>query len=104
VINPLTHRRVLKRGVPGRATVTRMSPLPPRAQHSARVNLAMTLEVELEGSGAYRVEGQWLCKPADAAGLTAGPFPVKVDRSDPQKVAIDWDGVRATAGRPGIAP
>jgi hypothetical protein len=54
----------------------------------------MTLHVYVEGMTPYEVEDQWMVKARDAEGLS-GSIPVKVDREDPQKVAIDWDGVRA---------
>lgn len=98
MINPFTHRRILKKGAPAEAVVLQMSPLPARGQHSAFVNLAMTLQVQIEGEDAYRVEDQWLVKPREANYLTRGPIPVKVDRSNGGKVAIEWKGVRERYG------
>lgn len=95
MINPFTHRKILRKGLPAEATVVRMSPLPPRGQHSARVNLAMRLLVRLEGREPYEVDDQWLVNPRDANCLTVGPIPVKVHRANSEKVAIDWPGARA---------
>lgn len=90
MLNPLTHRKVLKEGIPGQATIVAIGALD---RNSTTFNLPMTLQVYVEGRTPYEVEGQWWVKAKDASGLS-GTIPVKVDREDPQKVAIDWEGVR----------
>jgi hypothetical protein len=93
MINPFTHRKILKKGMPGRATVIEMA-VPARGASS--FNLRMTLQVHVEGITPYEVEDQWMVKAKDYSGLSTGsPIPVKVDRKEHDKVAIDWDGVRA---------
>lgn len=91
MLNPLTHRKVLKKGMPGHATIVEIGVL---NRGSTSFNLPMTLQVFVEGMTPYEVEDQWMVKAKDTGGLT-GTIPVKMDREDPQKVAIDWDGVRA---------
>lgn len=91
MINPFTHRKILKKGMPGRAMVVESS-VPARGASS--FNMAMTLQVHVEGLAPYEVEDQWMVKAKDTAALS-GSIPVKVDRDDHDKVAIDWDAVRA---------
>lgn len=96
MLNPLTHRNVLKNGVRGRAEVVAMGSLD---RQMARANLPMTLQVYVEGWSPYEVEGEWVVKPVEAEGLSDW-IPVRVDPDDLQKVAIDWDGIRERRERP----
>lgn len=91
MINPFTHRKILKKGRPGRATIVSMS-MPDRGASSQ--NIAMTLQVEVEGLAPYEVEDQWMVSSKDTLGFGMA-LPVKVDQDNPQKVAIDWDAARA---------
>jgi hypothetical protein len=91
LLNPLTHRKILKKGVPGRATIVSRGMFD---RDSMAFNLQMTLHVYVEGWQPYEVEDNWLVKAKDAGGLS-GAIPVKVDPNDQNRVAIDWDGVRA---------
>jgi hypothetical protein len=91
MLNPLTHRKILKKGMPGRATIVEIGMLD---RGSTSFNLPMTLQVHVEGITPYEVEDQWMVKAKDTAGLS-GSIPVKVDRGNHDKVAIDWDCVRA---------
>ena len=91
MLNPLTHRKVLKKGMPGVATIVEIGVMD---RGATSFNLPMTLQVHVEGITPYEVEGQWMVKAKDAGALS-GSIPVKVDREDHEKVAIDWDGVRA---------
>lgn len=90
MLNRLTHRRILERGTPARATVLAIGS-PPATGDS--VNLAMTLEVHLEGRRPYEVSDQWMVDAGDLPALTGG-VPVKVDRDDAMLVAIDWQALR----------
>jgi hypothetical protein len=91
MINPFTHRRILKKGTPGRAMIVAAS-VPARG--ASMFNMAMTLQVFVEERAPYEVEGQWMVKASDTEAL-AGSIPVKVDPDEPDKVAIDWDTLRA---------
>jgi len=91
MLNPLTHRKILKKGMPGRATIVEMGALD---RGGTSFNLPMTLQVHVEGITPYEVEDQWMVKAKDTVGLS-GSIPVMVDRSDHDKVAIDWEGARA---------
>ena len=95
MLNPFTHRKVLEHGAPGRATVVSMGALD---RDGTIFNLPMTLHVFVEGITPYEVQDQWWVKAADAIALE-GTIPVRVDREDPEKVAIDWDGLRAEEER-----
>ena len=90
LLNPLTHRKILKKGVPGRATIVSRGMFD---RDSMAFNLQMTLHVYVEGWQPYEVEDNWLVKAKDAGGLS-GMIPVRVDPEDQNRVAIDWDGVR----------
>ena len=91
MLNPLTHRKILKKGTPGQATIIAMGALD---RGSTSFNLPMTLQVYVEGMTPFEVEDQWMVKAKDTGGLS-GTIPVKVDPDEPTKVAIDWEGVRA---------
>jgi hypothetical protein len=87
MLNPFTHRKLLRKGVPGTGTIVAMSDRSPGASSQ---NVAMTLQIRVEGMSPYEVEDQWMV----SAGRTLGfgmELPVKVDRDKPQKVAIDWE-------------
>ena len=97
MLNPFTHRKVLEHGAPGRATVVSVGALD---RDGTIFNLPMTLQVFVEGMTPYEVEDQWWVKSADAIALE-GSIPIRVDREDPGKVAIDWDLLRAEDEREG---
>lgn len=91
MLNPFTHRKILRKGMPGRATIVEMGALD---RGGTSFNLPMTLQVHVEGITPYEVEDQWMVKAKDTVGLS-GSVPVKVDPRNHDKVAIDWDRVRA---------
>lgn len=95
MINPFTHRKILKKGRPGRATIIAMSM--PEAGASSQ-NIAMTLQVEVEGLAPYEVEDQWMVNRKDTLGFGMS-LPVKVDEGNPQKVAIDWEAARGESAQ-----
>jgi len=90
MLNPFSHRKILKKGTPGKATIVAMGALD---RGGTSFNLPMTLQVYVEGMTPYEVEDQWMVKAKDTGGLS-GTIPVRVDPDDPTRVAIDWDGVR----------
>jgi hypothetical protein len=90
MLNPLTHRKVLRKGMPGRATIVEMGALD---RGGTSFNLPMTLQVHVEGITPYEVEDQWMVKAKDAVALD-GSIPIKVDPSNHEKVAIDWETLR----------
>jgi hypothetical protein len=91
VLNPLTHRKVLKKGTPGRATIVERGALD---RGGTSFNLPMTLQVHVEGITPYEIEDQWMVKAKDTVALD-GSIPIKLDPDDHEKVAIDWDTLRA---------
>ena len=98
MLNPFTHSKVLKSGLPGRATIVGMSM--PQGQATV-FNLPMTLLVSVEGMAPYEVEDQWWVKDRDVEELK-GSLPVRVDREDPATVAIDWETLRSERGVLGV--
>jgi hypothetical protein len=94
MLNPFSTRKILKKGLPGRATVVSSS-VPERGATS--FNMAMTLQVHVEGITPYEVEDQWMVKAKDTEFLGSFPLPIKVDAENHDKVAIDWDQFRQEA-------
>ena len=94
MLNPLSHRKILRNGLPGRATIVASSP---PSRKSTTFNMAMTLQVHVEGIPPYEVEDEWWVKSADTELLGSFPLPVKVDREDHERVAIDWEQFRHEA-------
>jgi hypothetical protein len=90
MLNPFSHRKILKKGLPGRATIVEMGALD---RGGTSFNLPMTLQVFVEGITPYEVEDQWMVKAKDTVALS-GSIPVKVDPDEHDNVAIDWDAVR----------
>lgn len=90
MLNPLTHRKVLRKGVPGKATIVSMGALD---RGGTSFNLPMTLQVYVEGWTPYEVEDQWMVKAKDTITLS-GWIPVRVDPDERDKVAIDWETLR----------
>lgn len=90
MLNPFTHSRILRNGLPGRATIQSMS-TPGRG--ATWTNVAMTLTVLVEGMTPYEVEDQWWVKHDATLGFGLS-LPVRVDEGDPTRVAIDWDAAR----------
>ena len=99
MLNPFTHRGILKKGMPGKASILAIGALDSGARS---FNLPMTLQVHVEGIPPYEVQDQWMVKAKDCIGLS-GSIPVMVDRDEHDRVAIDWDGVRAAAPSGGSA-
>lgn len=91
MLNPFAHRKILKKGTPGRARIMAFQ-MPERG--ASKQNIRMTLEVRAEGLPPYEVEDQWLVSSKDSLGFGLD-VPVKVDAKDQQRVAIDWEGARA---------
>ena len=90
MLNPFRHKKVLKRGAPGRATIVSMGSLD---RGATSFNLPMTLQVYVEGVTPYEVSDQWMVKAKDTITLS-GSIPVRVDLDDLQRVAIDWETLR----------
>lgn len=86
MLNPFTIRKILKKGIPGRARIQSMT-MPPRG--ASKFNLGMTLRVSVEGRAPNEVEDQWIVSAKTPLGFGKA-LPVKVDRDDPQRLAVDW--------------
>lgn len=90
MLNPISHRRLLKKGMPGEARVVERGTMD---RGGTSFNLPMTLQVHVEGIAPYEVEDQWMVKQENTITLDL-PLPVRVDPDDHQRVAIDWDGAQ----------
>ena len=90
MLNPLAHRKILRKGIPGKATIVERGALD---RGGTSFNLPMTLQVHVE---ARALRGR---RPVDGQGeghdrpqrLDPGTRRAATIRSG---VAIDWDGVR----------
>jgi Short C-terminal domain len=100
---------ILSEGVAGQATIVGMGT---PARGAQWFNLDLDLEVNIPGRQAYRVANSFMV-PASASLGQGVTLPVKVDQSDPAKIAIDWDSapqepaageVRPVEGSGGFAP
>ena len=92
MLNPFTHRKVLKNGVPGKAMIVTMGALD---RGATSFNLPMTLQVYVEGWVPYEVHEEWWVNARDTVALS-GWIPVRVDPEERDTVAIDWDTLRET--------
>jgi hypothetical protein len=101
--------QILAEGIAGTATIVGMGT---PARGAQWFNLDLDLEVNVPGRQAYRVANSFMV-PASASLGAGVALPVKVDQSDPAKIAIDWDAaphgpapgeVRPVAGSGGFAP
>lgn len=95
MLNPLTHRKVLKNGVPRKAQIATIGALDSDA---STFNLPMTLQVYVEGRTPYEVQDQWMVKAGDTVALS-GWIPVRVDPDERDRVAIDWATLRESYAR-----
>ena len=75
MLNPFTHRKVLKTGVPGKAMIVTMGALD---RDATNFNLPMTLQVYVEGWVPYEVHEEWWVSAKDTVALSDW-IPVKVD-------------------------
>ena len=78
---------ILQNGDPGKGIVRAMG-TPARA--AQWFNLDIDLEVHVGGRKPYRVMNEYMVPQSAQLGLGV-ELPIKVDRSDPAKIAIDWD-------------
>ena len=91
MLNPMVHRKILKKGLPARASVREIS-YP--SEGAGSFNVLMVLHVYQDGKKPYEIRDSWIVKRADY-GFLSGSIPVKVDPGDPERVAIDWDLLRS---------
>jgi hypothetical protein len=92
--------RLLAEGVPGEAVIVAMGTPERGAQ---RFNLDLDLEVHVGGQAPYRVANQYIV-PASAPLGPGVRLPVRVDASDPSRLAIDWANVAAGPARGEVRP
>lgn len=85
-------RRPEKR-LPGRAVIVAMTT---PARGAALFNMGFTLQIYVEGWSPYEIEDQYFVSSRATLGHGMA-LPCKVDREDPQRVAIHWDAAEREA-------
>jgi len=86
---------ILANGIPGQGVVVAHGTPERGAQW---FNLDIDLEVHVNGRRPYRVNNMYMV-PAGAAIGPGVTLPIKVDPSDPSKIAIDWDTAQRAPAR-----
>ncbi len=66
-------------------------------------NMDIDMEVHVSGRQPYRVNNQYMV-PAGATIGQGVTLPIKVDPSDPAKIAIDWDSAQQAPARGEVRP
>lgn len=77
---------LLQNGVPGTGII-RMMGTPPLG--ARQFNLDLDLEVHVDGRDPYRVANTYMVPSTAQLGVGV-ELPIRVDRDDPAKIAIDW--------------
>jgi hypothetical protein len=86
---------LLAEGIPGEGVIIAHG-VPARG--AQWFNMDIDMEVHVGGKAPYQVNNQYLVPN----GATLGPgvrLPIKVDRMDPAKIAIDWDAAQKAPAR-----
>jgi hypothetical protein len=88
--------RVLKNGVPGKATIKRATQTGLSSGVGKDPVVKFTLEVSIPGSAAYEVDHrQWVPRLVLSRAQPGCVVAVKVDPKDPGAIAIDWSAQAA---------
>jgi hypothetical protein len=93
-------QRLLAEGILGEAVIVAMGT---PARGAVRFNLDIDLEVYVDGREPYRVANQYIV-PASAPLGQGVRLPVRVDRTDPAKIAINWSHVAQGPPRGEVRP
>lgn len=73
------------------------------ARGAALFNMGFTFQIYVEGWSPYEIEDQYFVSSRATLGHGMA-LPCKVDREDPQRVAIDWDAAEREAEQSTQAP
>ena len=92
--------RLLAEGIAGQGVIVAHS-APERG--ASWQNLDIDMEIHVSGRKPYRVNNQYMV-PATATLGSGISLPVKVDPTDPAKVAIDWDAAQQAPARGEVRP
>ena len=96
------NERLLREGKAGTATVTGLTQTGMYLNENPQ--LAIDLLIDIAGREPYPVTRKEFVPLIMLSRLSSGaPLPVRVDRTDPQRVVIDWDNVRLGATAPAPA-
>jgi Short C-terminal domain len=91
---------ILANGLPGQGMVVAHGTPERGAQW---FNMDIDLEVHVSGRRPYRVNNQYMV-PAGATLGEGVTLPIRVDRNDPSKIAIDWESAQRAPGRGEVRP
>jgi hypothetical protein len=91
---------LLANGIAGEGVIVGMGT---PARGASWFNLDIDLEVHVPGRAAYRVDNQYMV-PSSATLGQGVSLPIKVDPSDPAKIAIDWDSAGSAPTRGEVRP
>ena len=86
MLNPISTRRLLRRGEPARARVVEMID---HAHGSRASRVRMTLEITPRGGARYEVRDRWRVSGAEPMGR-GSELCVMVDPERRHRIAIDW--------------
>ncbi len=92
--------RLLTEGIPAEAVIVGMGT---PARGAQMYNLDLDLEVHVPGRPAYRVANSYLVPAAVPIGQGVR-LPVRVDRNDQSKIAIDWRSAGQAPARGEVRP
>ena len=92
--------QILANGIPGQGVVVGHGT---PARGAQWFNMDIDMEVHVSGRAPYRVNNMYLV-PAGATIDQGVTLPVKVDREDPAKIAIDWESAQRAPQRGEVRP
>jgi hypothetical protein len=92
--------QILATGISGEAVVVAHGT---PARGAQWFNMDIDLEVHVSGRQPYRVNNMYMV-PAGATIGQGVTLPIKVDQSDPSKIAIDWEAAQRAPGRGEVRP
>lgn len=92
--------QILANGLPGQGVIVAHGTPERGAQW---FNMDIDMEIHVSGRQPYRVNNMYMV-PAGATIGQGVTLPVKVDPSDPAKVAIDWDSALSAPQRGEVRP
>jgi len=92
--------QLLANGIPGQGVIVAHGTPERGAQW---FNLDIDMEIHVSGRQPYRVNNMYMV-PAGATLGQGVTLPVKVDQSDPSKIAIDWESAQTAPQRGEVRP
>ena len=94
MLNPFANRKILRHGLPSRATIIDMPPL----EGSRAVNVALVLRIDRAGEHPYEIRDHFMISAEDGLAIDDA-IHVMVDPKNPHRVVIDWEKTREAVDR-----